>query len=80
MLERRAFLISCGWLVTGSFLAEDDAAGTSLVVSLLPGMKTDETPAVVLHIEGWDKSLSCDEGASNRIWIGVNRSWRSAWR
>ena len=80
MLERRSFLISCGALVTGLAPAKSIRAGTSLAVSPPQGLETRETPAVDLRIAGWDTSSAFEPDTGNRLWIGINRSWRAAWR
>jgi hypothetical protein len=80
MLGRRSFLISCGSLVAGLAPAKSGGARTSPIVSPPPQLETNETPAVVLRIAGWDTPLDSAQSASSGVWISINGSWRTAWR
>jgi len=80
MLGRRSFLISCGSLVAGLAPAKNTGAETSPAISLLRRPEANETPAVIFHIAGWDTPLASEPSTSSRVWIGINGSWRTAWR
>jgi hypothetical protein len=79
MLARRAFLIWCGSLAAGLAPKSLRAKG-SPAVSLPQQPDTEETPAVVFHITGWETPLDSQESARGRVWISINGSWRAAWR
>ncbi len=79
MFGRRSFLISCGSLVAGSALAKNNSSTPPVFLPSLP-VKTDETLAIALHIEGWETPINPEKSTSGHVWIGVNSSWRAAWR
>jgi hypothetical protein len=80
MLGRRSFLISCGSLVAGLVPAKSNGGETSPIVLPPPRLETNEPPAAVLHIAGWDTPPDSAQSASSGVWISINRSWRTAWR
>ena len=73
MINRRAFvggtaLVAVAPLVTPT-LESPDAS--------LPARAPIACP-IVLLIDGW--SVPGDTVTPDQLWIGVNRSWRAAWR
>lgn len=80
MLGRRLFLISCGWVLAGFAPAKTSRAGIPRIIPPSPLIETGETPPITLSIAGWDSPFHCEQRASSRVWISINRSWRVAWR
>jgi len=80
MLGRRSFLISCGSLVAGLAPARRARADTQPAALPQPRREANETRALELHILGWDTPFDSEPGARGQVWIGINRSWRAAWR
>lgn len=80
VLGRRLFLISCGCLVAGPALAKNSCPRTLPIVSAPQRNETHETPTIVLHIDGWGAPLDAEQSAGSQVCIGINRSWRTAWR
>ena len=84
MIGRRLFLISGGCLVAGSALPKTN--GSAPAIASRPSLvkagetRTDQTPAIALHIDGWESSVDSEQSTAGQIWIDVNRSWRTAWR
>ncbi len=79
MFGRISFLISCGSLVAGSAWAKNNSSTVPILSPPLK-IKINETPAVALHIEGWEIPINPEKSTSGEVWIGVNSSWRAAWR
>lgn len=79
MLGRRSFLFLSGWFVADLALAKDNAPPSAIVSPPVP-TNANEMPAVALRIDGWETPADFERDTRSRVWIGINNSWRAAWR
>jgi hypothetical protein len=79
MIERRSFMIACGWMTAG--LAAPRTGNPDVSAAVLPrgSQEVSKTLAIALRVQGWDVPEP-EEDAAGSIWIGMGSSWRATWR
>ena len=90
MVDRRSFLVACGWMVTLPALARARrllATNSQSRNSLPAGPLKQQVPTVnaqpsapVFRIYGWDLPFEPEQSTNADVWISVNQAWRTAWR
>lgn len=85
MLDRRDFLVRTALATVAVVLGVFRTGAKSIAPTQgAPIAPTQATPiaadvsGLVLMIDGW--SAQDDSAAGDQVWIGIDRSWRTAWR
>jgi len=64
-------------LLSLSSTARSHTSPLSHPLQLQPAAGGKDMNCTVFKIVGWDR---CDDPASDQAWIGINQSWKIAWR
>ena len=77
MIDRRGFLARMALATAAPVLGALRAQATPIAATQATPIAADVS-CVAFMIDGW--SIQDDSASGDRVWIRIDRSWRTAWR